>query len=224
MKFVLIPAGEFDMGSLTDEEGRHENEEPVHHVTISKPFYLGIYPVTQREWKAVMKENPSKFKGDNLPVEQVSMNDVKTFINNLNKKEGTNKYRLPSEAEWECAVRAGTTTKYSYGDDESKLSKYAWYAENSSSKTQEVGQKQPNKWQLFDMHGNVWEWVQDSWYDDYQGAPEDGTAWEYGGGTYRALRGGSWNCHARDCRSANRGRDKSSACNNDLSFRLLRDL
>jgi formylglycine-generating enzyme required for sulfatase activity len=134
MKFTLIPAGEFMMGS---EETEREN--PVHEIRINKPFYIGIYPVTQKEWKAVMEKNSSYFKGDNLPVEYVSWNDVQEFIKKLNEKESTSKYRLPSEAEWEYAARAGTATRYSFGDDESELGEYAWYTENSGSKTHPIG-------------------------------------------------------------------------------------
>jgi hypothetical protein len=125
MKFSLIPAGKFYMGS----EERND-EKPVHKVKINNPFYLGTYPVTQREWNAVMGDNnnPSNFKGDDLPVEKVSWDKVQEFIKKLNEKEGTGKYRLPSEAEWEYACRAGTTTRYSFGDDESILGDYAWYA------------------------------------------------------------------------------------------------
>jgi len=162
MKFALIPAGEFMMGS---EETKYE--KPVHKVTISKPCCLGIYPVTQQEWNAIMRYNPSHFKGNNLPVERVSWNDVQDFIKKLNENEGTNKYRLPSEAEWEYAARAGTSTRYSFGDDESELGDYACYSKNSEDQTHPVGQKKPNKWGLFDMYGNVWEWVLDSWYSDY---------------------------------------------------------
>lgn len=198
MKFALIPAGEFMMGS---EE--FDWAKPVHKVKISKPFYLGIYPVTQRKWKEVMGSNPSYFKGDNLPVEQVSWDDVQKFINKLNEKNGTDKYRLPSEAEWEYAARAGTTARHSFGDDESKLGDYAWYDANSGRKTHPVGEKKPNSWGLYDMHGNVWEWVQDTWHDSYTGAPPDGSAWE-GDGSDRVVRGGTSFNDARDLRSAAR--------------------
>ena len=216
MKFTHIPAGEFMMGS--DE---YSNEQPVHKVKISKPFYLGTYPVTQREWRAVMGENPSRFKGDDLPVEQVSWNDVQEFIKKLNQKEGADKYRLPSEAEWEYACRAGTTTQYSFGDDEGKLGEYAWYSHNSGSKTHPVGQKKPNPWGLYDMHGNVWEWVQDWYHSDYKGAPSDGSAWESEDGSLRVLRGGSWLKDAWICRSADRGNLNPGARNYGLGFRLL---
>ena len=122
-----------------------------------------------------MGDNPSHVKGDDLPVERVSWDDVQEFIRKLNKKEGTDKYRLPSEAEWEYACRAGATTRYSFGDSESKLGDYAWYHENSGDKTHPVGKKKPNPYGLYDMHGNVWERVQDERHS-YDGAPNDGSA------------------------------------------------
>ena len=219
MKFTLIPAGEFNMGS---EES--DDEKPVHKVKINNPFYLGTYPVTQREWKAVMVDNPSGFKGDDLPVENVSWVDVQKFIKKLNEKEGTDKYRLPSEAEWEYACRAGTTTSYSFGDEKSKLGDYAWYRDNSDNKTYPVGQKEHNPWGLYDMHGNVWEWVQDEWPDSYDGAPTDGSAWEVGDGADRVVRGGGWDNGARYCRSAIRICFGPRARDGDCGFRLLREL
>jgi formylglycine-generating enzyme required for sulfatase activity len=216
MKFTLIPAGEFFMGS---EE--HNRAKPVHTVKITNPFFLGTYPVTQREWKAVMGDNPSRFMGDNLPVENVSWREVLEFTRKLNAKEGTDKYRLPSEAEWEYACRAGTTTRNSFGDSESKLGEYAWFKENSGDKTHPVGQKKPNSWGLYDMHGNVWEWVQDTWHDSYEGAPTDGSAWE-GFGSYRVVRGGCWEFGAGNCSSASRTYDDPDRRNSDLGFRLVR--
>ena len=221
MKFTLIPAGEFYMGS---EES--DVEKPVHKVKINNPFYLGTYPVTQREWKAVMgnNNNPSDFKGDDLPVEQVSWDNVQDFIKNLNEKEGTEKYRLPSEAEWEYAARGGTTTRYSFGDAESKLGDYGWYHDNSWNETHPVGQKKPNSGGLYDIHGNVWEWVQDEWHDSYDGAPTDGRAWESGDGANRVIRGGSWISIARNCRSAFRGRNDPRNRGCSLGFRILQEL
>ena len=218
MKFIHIPAGEFMMGS--DEYG--DGEIPVHEVNISKPFYLGTYPVTQCEWKMIMEDNPSEFKGDNLPVERVSWDDVQEFIRKLNAKEGTDKYRLPSEAEWEYAARSGTITRYSFGDDEGKLGEYAWYSSNSNCTTHPFGQKKPNSWGLYDMHGNVWEWVQDWYHSDYTGAPTDGSAWEKGGGSARVFRGGGWNGYARNCRSAIRYYVDTGLRGCNLGFRLLR--
>jgi formylglycine-generating enzyme required for sulfatase activity len=215
MKFTLIPAGEFMMGS---EEC--DGEKPVYKVNMRKPFYLSIYPVTQREWKAVMGNKPLHFKGDDLPVEQVTWDDVQAFIWKLNEKEGTNKYRLPSDAEWEYACRAGTTTKYSFGDDESKLGDYAWYCDNSSGKTHPVGTKKPNPYGLYDMHGNVWEWVQDCWHDDYGGAPTDGGVWEGGDSSTRVIRGGGWNNTAEVLRSAHRSLDDLNSRGN-IGFRIV---
>ena len=158
MEFVLIPAGKFMMGSDSGES----NGKPVHEVRISKAFYLGKHEVTQGQWQKVMGNNPSIFKGDAiLPVENVSWEDVQEFIHKLNAKEGDTKYRLPTEAEWEYAARARTATIYSFGNDERQLGEYAWYFPNSGNKTHPVGQKKPNAWGLHDMHGNVWEWVQD---------------------------------------------------------------
>jgi formylglycine-generating enzyme required for sulfatase activity len=194
----------------------------VHNVTIHKPFYLGVYPVTQKEWKAVMRDNPSKFKGDDLPVERVSWNDVQEFIKKFNEKENFDKYRPPSETEWEYAARAGTTTEYYFGDDKSNLGEYAWFNNNSESRTHPVGEKQPNPWGLYDMHGNVWEWVQDSWHSNYDGAPSDGSAWE--DGAKRVRRGGGWHDPAGNCRSALRINRDQGVRNNSLGSRLLKDV
>ena len=224
MKFTHIEAGDFMMGAPDNEEGRSNNEGPAHEVTIGKPFELGTYPVTQREWKEVMGKNPSRSEGDDLPVENVSWNDVQEFIRRLNDNEGTNRYRLPSETEWEYACRAEITTRYSFGDDESMLGEYAWYADNSGGKTHPVGQKKPNPWGLHDMHGNVWEWVQDKWHDNYDGAPSDGSVWESEGGFRRGGRGGSWSRNARRCRSAGRSYGDPGSRDEGLGFRLLREL
>lgn len=224
MQFVLIPAGEFKMGSPSGEGGRIDNEGPVHTVTIEKAYYLSKYEVTQKQWMEVMGSNPSYFKfwGDDLPVDQISWNDVQEFIRKLNAKEGTDKYRLPSEAEWEYAARAGTTTQYSFGDSGSKLGEYAW--SGVCSHPRPVGQKKPNTWGLYDMHGNVWEWVQDWYHSDYDGAPTDGSAWESGGGRFRVIRGGGWEFFAGGCRSASRADDSPGARKNYLGFRLVQEV
>ncbi len=246
MEFVKIPAGEFDMGSPIDENRRLGNEGPVHRVKFSKAFYMGKYEITQKQWRDVMGTNPSIFKGDNLPVEHVSWEDIQEFINKLNEKEGANKYRLPSEAEWEYAARAGTTSDYFFGDDESKLGDYAWYAENSGSrppkkgdfygydqndwiglswngKIHYVGQKKPNPWGLFDMYGNVRELVQDTYHGNYTGAPADGSAWESESDYSHIIsRGGDWFLNAWYCRSASRF--PSFVGTHDGGFRLVRIL
>ncbi len=223
MEFVLITAGEFDMGSPSNELGRTD-ESPVHHVKISKAFYMGKYEVTQKQWRDVMGSSPSYFKGDNLPVESVSWNEVQEFIKKLNQKEGSNKYRLPSEAEWEYAARAGTTTRYSFGEDASKLGDYAWYDANSGSKPHDVGQKKPNPWGLYDMYGNVWEWMHDIYHNNYSGAPIDGSSWESGVGSSRVVRGGYWRLIAKYCDSADRGPNDPSNRLGYLGFRLVRDV
>ncbi len=229
IEFVSIPAGEFDMGSPSDLKNMSNNEiyneRPVHHVKLAKEFYMGKYEVTQKEWREIMGNNPSHFKGDDLPVENVSWNDVQQFIKKLNEKEGTAKYRLPSEAEWEYAVRAGTTTRYYFGDDLSKLDEYMWHETNSIRKTYPVGQKKPNPWGLYDMYGNVWEWVQDKWHNvDYEGAPTDGSAWESGEVKSRIYRGGGLCIDEMNCRSAVRSFDKPDFRYSYLGFRLVRDM
>ena len=218
MKFVFIPAGTFQMGSTTGEK----DEQPVHQVTISKPFYMGETEVTQAQWKAVMGTNPSLFQGNpKQPVEQVWWDDVQAFIRTLNEKEGSNLYRLPIEAEWEYAARDGTTTAYSFGDDASVLDQYAWYKDNAGEKTHPVAQLKPNAWGLYDMHGNVWEWVQD-WYQRYSAeavTDPQGPA----SGTHRSRRGGAWNSLDQICRSANRY-SVTGYRDDFLGFRLVRTL
>jgi formylglycine-generating enzyme required for sulfatase activity len=193
------------MGSPESESGR-SGDEHHHQVTLTRPYYLGVYPVTQEEYERVMGSNPSGFKGKRHPVENVSWDDAMAFIAQLNtlasKKSLGGSYRLPTEGEWEYACRAGTTTAYSFGDSESELKKYGWYFENSRITTHPVGEKLPNGWGLYDMHGNVWEWCAD-WYDDYPIiAVTDPTGPTVG--SFRVFRGGSWNFVAAYCRSADR--------------------
>jgi formylglycine-generating enzyme required for sulfatase activity len=199
MKLAWIPPGNFVMGSPPGEKGR--GDDVPHRVTLTKGFWLGVYPVTQAQWQAVMKSNPSRFKGDDRPVEQVSWYDCQEFCRKLSVREGKT-YRLPTEAEWEYACRAGTTTAYCFGDDPAQLGEYAWYRGNSNQKTHPVGQKKANAWGLYDMHGNVWQWCLD-WYGDYPGSDQvdpQGPAW----GPARVVRGGCWGLDPRSCRSAHR--------------------
>ncbi|TGC09542.1 formylglycine-generating enzyme family protein [Methanolobus halotolerans] len=218
MEFVLIPAGEFQTGS------EHSNRRSIHKVIVTKPFYLGKYPVTQREWKALIDNDPSCFEGDELPVECVSWYDVQEFVKSLNTREGTDRYRLPSGAEWEYACRAGTTTKYSFGDAESELGEYAWYYENSEHRTHPAGQKKPNPWGLYDMHGNVWEWCQDKYHKTHQAAPADRSARVAGNISGLVLRGGGWVNYAGKCRSACRSSFHPNYGYYSLGFRLLRSV
>ena len=188
MVLVPIPAGEFQMGSPESEPDR-DVEETQHLVKITKAYYLGAYEVTQEQYEKVMGNNPSNSKGDAKPVEMVSWNDAVMFCQKLSEKEGV-EYRLPTEAEWEYACRAGTSTGYSFGDDDSQLRKYAWYSGNSNA-PHAVGQKLPNVWGLFDMHGNVWEWCQD-WYGDYGNEKVVIDPTGPASGIYRVLRGGAF--------------------------------
>jgi formylglycine-generating enzyme required for sulfatase activity len=175
LEMVKIPAGSFLMGSEYYEFTNYSAEKPQHQVTLQE-YYLGKYPVTQEQYQAVMGNNPSHFQDNSKnPVETVSWNDAKAFCEKVFEKT-RQKVRLPTEAEWEYGCRAGTQTRYCFGDDETQLDEYAWYAQNSESKTHPVGQKKPNNWGLYDMHGNAWEWCEDCWHENYQNAPRDGTA------------------------------------------------
>jgi formylglycine-generating enzyme required for sulfatase activity len=273
MDFVLIPAGKFMMGSPSDDKDRFDAEEPQHDVTIGKPFYMGKYEVMQEQYEKITKSSHSGFKGARNPVEFVTFGDAQAFCKQMSQKNGRF-VRLPSEAEWEYACRAGSMTPYhpprerekgppltdeqrrraaelisrlsskEYADrekatrdlialgsgvlpllDETKaadpegrlrmttvkaaiqpqagLAGVAWFADNSADKTHPVGEKEPNAFNLHDMHGNVWEWVEDDWHDNYTGAPTNETAWiETPRGDRRVLRGGSWSYIPRVCRSA----------------------
>ena len=207
---VWIKPGTFTMGSPANELDRGSNEGPQTLVTISHGFWMGKYEVTQAEYEAVMGSNPSNFKGDlNRPVEQVSWTDSVNYCAKLTEREHAAGrlpagyvYRLPTEAEWEYVARAGSTTRFSYGDDPgyTKLKDYAWYHANSGGTTHPVGQKLANAWGLYDMAGNVPEWCLD-WFGEYPGGTDPtGPA----SGSYRAFRGGCWHCDAWNCRSANR--------------------
>jgi formylglycine-generating enzyme required for sulfatase activity len=211
MQFQLIKPGTFLMGSPESESGRY-HDEVQHQVTLTRPYYLGVYPVTQEEYERVMGSNPSRFKGRRHPVEQVSWEDATSFISKLNalpsEKSLDRLYRLPTEAEWEYACRAGTPTAYSFGESESELGKYAWYNKNSGKGTHAVGQKLPNCWGLYDMHGNVWEWCAD-WYVDYpKTAVTDPPSPKVG--SLRVIRGGSWYHGATICRSSSRNGNSPS--------------
>ncbi len=197
LEMIAIPAGEFMMGS-----NESDNEKPIHPVKL-KEFYIGKYPITQAQYQAIMGENPSRFKGENNPVERVSWNNAQEFCQKLSAKTGK-QYKLPSEAQWEYACRAGSKTKWCFGDDESQLTNYAWYRDNSQNQTHPVGEKKPNNWGLYDMHGNVWEYCEDDWHKNYQNAPNDGKPWIDNSSKYPVQRGGSWFNLPNNCRSASR--------------------
>ncbi|RZS57115.1 SUMF1/EgtB/PvdO family nonheme iron enzyme [Sphaerotilus mobilis] len=230
-ELVVIPGGSFVMGLSASETGRASDERPQRAVAV-KGFLLGKYEVTQGEWKAVMGSNPSGFKdcGDRCPVEEVSWNEVQEYLKRLNAKSGK-AYRLASEAEWEYAARAGTTTPFSTGQTitAAQANFDGNYTYNGGpkgeyrSKTVTVGSFGANIFGLHDMHGNVWEWVQDAWHDNYSGAPSDGSAWMNGGDqSRRVLRGGSWSSTPHRLRSASRFFDAPDDRSETVGFRVAR--
>src|SRR5512147_724040 len=228
-EMVALPVYEFLMGSPEDEEGRYSDEGTQHRVTIDRRFAIGRYAVTFDEYDhfcAVTGRRKPKDKGwgrGRRPVIHISWRDAVAYCAWLANETGHH-YRLPSEAEWEYAARAGTTTRYAFGD--AITPRDANYSESKLSKTTEAGSYPPNAWGLYDMHGNVWEWVEDVWHDSYKGAPNDGSAWTDGEGqnssSLRVLRGGSWDGDPRDLRSANRGGDGPGSRGSILGFRVAR--
>ena len=230
---VFIPPNTFNLGTPTNEVNRSADESPQTTVTISHGFWMGKYEVTQREYLAVIGSNPSGFPGDlNRPVESVSWLDATNYCAQLTQQELTaghippgSHYRLPTEAEWEYAARAGTSTRYSYGDDPNltNLVNNAWYSANSGFGTHPVGQKAPNPWGLYDMEGNVWEWCQD-WYGPYPGGfttDPQGPASNSTG--VKVIRGGAWDAFEADCRSGRRLTEGDSPFITDfnLGFRVV---
>jgi eukaryotic-like serine/threonine-protein kinase len=238
MKLVLIPAGEFLMGSPLRQRGTSKEEKPQHVVRITRPFYMGMTEVTRGEFCRFVGDtgyqteaekrgghktwqDPGFEQTDEHPVVNVSWNDAVAFAEWLSQKEGPT-YRLPTEAEWEYACRAGTTTRYSFGDDQSQLGEYAWFEGNSGDRTHPVGQKKANAWGLFDMHGNVWEWCWDWYADDYyKRSPTDDPRGPDEACT-RVFRGGSWNIGPDYARSAFRMAYLPEHRFNGLGFRLAR--
>ena len=225
MDFVWIERGVFQMGSPESEEGRWSNEGPLHEVELSRGFWLGTYEVTQGEWESVMGSNPSRYTGDSRrPVERVSWYDVHEFIGRLNDAAGDSLYRLPSEAEWEYACRAGTTTAYGYQvrDPNPSLGDYAWYDCNDGCDTKVVGGKKPNDWGLHDMHGNVWEWVQDRYSNNYYNNSPRVDPPGRDTGSRRVRRGGDFGNIARNVRSAYRSAGSPGFRHDYIGVRLVR--
>lgn len=193
-EFVALKAGEFEMG------GAGKSEKPVRRVTIKAGFQVARHEVPQDLWEAVTGRNPSRWKGPRNSVEMLSFDEAAEFCTKATELMRAAKLidadqvvRLPSEAEWEYAARAGTATKYSFGDDPKDLGKYAWFTGNAAGNDPPVGAKEPNPWKLYDVHGYLWEWCADVWHETYEGAPADGSAWTVGGDAKRrVLRGGSW--------------------------------
>jgi len=225
MEFVSIPQGSFQMGAPSGEQGSFSDERPVHMVTFAYDFEMMTTEVTQRIWIEVMGTNPSHFTGDlNRPVERVPWDDCQNFIDAMNALDPSHIYRLPSESEWEYCCRAGTNTRFYWGEDSSEtvINGYAWWNGNSGATTYPVAEKLPNAWGLYDMSGNVWEWCDDRWHNNYTGAPTDGSAWISGVYNYRVKRSGCFNASASWCRSASRWYSSPSAGYNEVGFRLVR--
>ncbi len=234
IKFLLIPAGKFLMGSTKEDQNTKSHELPQHEVTITKSFYLSETEITQSQWDKVMgadswKKNSSYGddgpygEGPNHPVYYVSFNDIMKFLQKMKEIESSRTYRLPTEAEWEYAARAGSTTAYYFGDDPSKLDSYAWFLENAKKTTNPVAQKEPNAWGLYDMYGNVWEWVNDIDAEGEDGYSADPRVDPIGQkeGESRRKRGGSWWKTPDYLRSATRGGQHPESREDDLGFRLL---
>jgi len=244
-EFWMLPVqgGPFLMGSADDDSDGFDDERSAHDVIVPD-FYIGKFPVTQALWRAVvtasidgdasshpankLKPSPSRFQGDERPVEEVSWNDAQLFIQKLNEITKTSRlagyhYYLPSEAEWEYAARGGKfhTEAYKYSGSD-RLKDVGWFDENSGSETKPVGLKYPNQLGIHDMSGNVWEWCEDDWHENYKGAPENGSAWlDSPRGAVRVARGGGWDSDMRLCRVVGRGDDAPDARDGDLGFRLV---
>ncbi|QDL11514.1 serine/threonine protein kinase [Brasilonema octagenarum UFV-E1] len=236
LDMIAIPAGSFLMGSATEDieqvlrleswfkrsdiEKWLRPEMPQHRVSVPA-FCMSKTPITQEQWQAVCTNNPSQFSSPLRPVENVSWWDALEFCDRLSQLTGK-PYCLPTEAEWEYACRAGTQTLYSFSNRKQLLPSYAWYTWNARNKTQQVGQKKPNAWGLFDLHGLVWEWCEDTWHESYSGAPMDGSAWsEAGHPTKHVVRGGSWYSLADDCRCAHRFCFDANFRYSSIGFRVV---
>ena len=215
---VHVEAGTFTMGATPEMENPFDNEKPAHQVTLTNDYYIGKYEVTQALWQAVMGNNPSKFKGDNLPVENVSWDDCQEFISQLNRITGKT-FRLPTEAEWEYAARGGKKSRgYQYSGS-NDISDVAWYDGNSGNKTHAVGSKQANELGIYDMSGNVWEWCQD-WHGSYSSSSQTNPT-GVKSGSYRVIRGEGWFSGARICRSSYRDGRLPYASSRDQGLRLV---
>lgn len=226
MILALIPPGEFVMGAAPDDPNASRAEGPAHLVVFRMPFYIGRYPVTQAQWRVVMGDAPSKFQGDpaQMPVESVSWERCIEFCLRLSEMTGST-VRLPSEAEWEYACRAGSPGVYGFGDDVRNLPAHAWYRDNAGDGSRPVGRKEGNAWRLHDTHGGLDEFCQDTWHADYVGAPADGRPWtDNGHPGQRVLRGGSWNDLAPHCRASHRSHSAPDAPSADHGLRVVLEI
>ena len=219
-EMIVIPSGSFMMGSSS--EVQVFKEKPQHLVNVQL-FAIGKYEVTQDQYYDVIGANPSIYKGNTLPVEDLSWHDAQLYVHKLSRKTGK-KYRLPSEAEWEYAARAGSNAQFFWGNDVKQASDYAWSWENSAGSSHPVGSKKPNQFGLFDIFGNASEWTQDCWNEDYSGAPTDGSAWTNGECSKRVLRGGAWNGYKWFFRSSGRNWSAAEFRNLGSGSRVALDL
>ena len=224
MRFAWVPPGSFMMGSPEEEKGRYI-DEVLHERTLSKGFYMQTMPVSQHQWKAVMdkKIHRTRWRGRDLPMENISWEDAQVFIRRLNEKTKREYYRLPSETEWEYACRAGAKGRFCFGNSDEELYKYAWYRANSKDTTQAVGQKKPNAWNLYDMHGNVWEWCEDEYVMPMMDKIKSDTL-SPDAGYYRVIRGGCWSSSPEYTRCANRKLYQANCGANVIGFRIVKDI
>lgn len=216
MQFMPISGGNFIMGSPTTEKSRQPQEGPQHEVHVDD-FHMACFEVTQEQFVKIIGENPSDIKGENCPVDGVSWEDAQEFIQKLNAINNTH-YRLPSEAEWEYACRANTTTRFFFGDEITV--EQVNYGGKISCRNSPVGIHPPNGFGLYDMHGNVFEWCEDTWHDTYQGSPADGSAWVDESTDHKVYRGGAWNASAHFARSAFRFHRAKTSSYYNIGFRL----
>jgi formylglycine-generating enzyme required for sulfatase activity len=216
---IALPSGRFTMGS--NGKSADESARPAHTVNI-KAFAIGKYEVTQDEWFAIMGSRPAQFKGGRNPVEQVTWKLAREYVRKLSEKTGKH-YRLPTEAEWEYAARAGSEGEYYF--DKGSLAEHAWFDDNSEETTHPVGQRKPNAFGLHDMYGNVWEWTDDCWNESYAGAPDNGSAWTGGDCGQRVARGGTWYSKATSVGSSVRGKFSSEIrySSRGGGFRVVRE-
>jgi formylglycine-generating enzyme required for sulfatase activity len=223
IEMVRISSGQLMLGSPVHEIGRKDHESPVSQVQVPN-FYMAKFTITQEQWMAIAGSNPSTFR-ENLqaPVENISWIEAQEFCRKLSARSLYKyNYRLPSESEWEYACRAGTNTAYHFGDSPAQLADYAWFSDNANKRSHPIGQKVPNPWGLYEMHGGIWEWCEDIWHDSFNGAPADGKAWIDDHSLKRRVRkGGSWNNEPRLCRAASRDWHWQSDRYNDIGFRVV---
>jgi formylglycine-generating enzyme required for sulfatase activity len=227
-KYVILPRGTFFMG--TDDVKAHKREKPRHKVTIDYDIAMAKHLVTVEDYMlfaqatgAVVPEEKYEHLGFDVPVRRVRWTDAIAYANWKSQREGR-KFRLPTEAEWEYACRAGSESTFCFGDDENKLEEYAWYAKNAKGHTHDVGSKKPNAWGLYDMHGNIWEWCLDRFSEDYTNTPTDGSAYGVANDKGRVLRGGSFNADAQKCSCSSRINLGSGGKNYFIGFRVVIEL